>query len=90
MMFQYFALLDRFNSDDNELDLSYDDRTLKISKIPRKTLEGSLLLPEPSFFLIKKRTYSPRFSRGMKRVSILVCWISHSDDLTSVESAEVK
>lgn len=43
MMFQYFALLDRFGSDVNELDLSYGDRTLKIRKMPRKTLEDCLL-----------------------------------------------
>src|SRR3989304_5708412 len=46
MTFQYFALLDRFGSDDNELDLSYRDRTLKIRKIPRGKLEDYLLRPK--------------------------------------------
>jgi len=49
MLFQYFALLDRFDSDDDELDLSYNRRTLRIRKIPKKTLEDFLLRRESSF-----------------------------------------
>lgn len=45
MLFQYFALLDRFSSDTDELDLSCGNRTLKIRKIPKKRLEDFLLSP---------------------------------------------
>lgn len=49
MLFQYFALLDRFDSDDDELDLSCDRRTLRVRKIPKKTLEDFLLRRKSSF-----------------------------------------
>jgi hypothetical protein len=49
MLFQYFALLDRFNSDIDELDLSFENKTLKIGKIPKEKLRSFLLSPKPKF-----------------------------------------
>ncbi|TET19326.1 hypothetical protein E3J74_07115 [Candidatus Bathyarchaeota archaeon] len=42
MLFRYIALLDNFDSDVDELDLGYENRTLKIRKIPRKEIEEFL------------------------------------------------
>lgn len=47
MMFRYIALLDRYFSNVDQLDLSYQDRILRIRKIPKKELEEFLLPPEP-------------------------------------------
>lgn len=47
MLFQYFALLDRFDSDIDELDLSFENKTLKIGKIPKEKLRSFLLSPKP-------------------------------------------
>ena len=49
MLFRYLALLDRFSSDSEELDLSHEKRTLKIRKIPKENLEDFLLIPKHRF-----------------------------------------
>jgi len=43
MLFTYLALLDKFSSDIDELDLSYGNRTLRIRRIPRKEIADFLL-----------------------------------------------
>lgn len=54
MLLRYIALLDRFASNVDELDLSYEDRTLKIRKIPKKEMEDFLLSPKSSFSSINE------------------------------------
>lgn len=55
MLLRYIGLLDRFSSDVDELDLSYEDRTLKIRKIPQKEMEDFLLSPKSKFSSINER-----------------------------------
>lgn len=49
MLFRYLGLLWGFSSDKDELDLSYENRTLKIRKMLRNELEDFLLRPKSSF-----------------------------------------
>jgi len=62
MLFRYLCLLDRFSSDKDELDLSYESRTLKIRKIPKKELESFLLLRSTDSIA---RTVNDRFEMAI-------------------------
>jgi hypothetical protein len=55
MQFTYLALLDRFSSDTDELDLSYENITLRIRKIPRKEIADFLLRSESLIPFVKQQ-----------------------------------
>lgn len=81
MLFRYIALLDMFTSDAEELDLSYEDRTFKIRRIPRSELEEFLLLPsnDRSAHIINERLEMPIiFGKGKY-------WIDYRYDVDSEE-----
>ena len=80
MLFTYLALLDRFNSDMDELDLSYENRTLKIRKISEREIAEFL---SPSKVLIP-------IIRGQFEIVIAVSedmyWLDYSYEVDSKEA----
>lgn len=81
MLLQYIGLLDNFKSDIDELDLSYENKTLKISKIAKKKLENFLLLGRPSIFSEANDRLQTVIDVGEKRY-----WIEYSYEVESKEA----
>lgn len=80
MLFRYIALLDNFSSDVDELDLSYENRTLKIRKIPKR---------EIAEFLLPSKVSIP-FIQGQFETVITVSedmyWMDYSYEVDSKEA----
>jgi len=84
MLLRYIALLDGFASDIDELDLGYEDRTLKITKIPKKELEDFLLSPKSKFSSINE-TFEIAIALGEERY-----WVDYHYDVADSKEAMIQ
>jgi hypothetical protein len=81
MLFQYLGLLDNFTSDIDELDLSYGNKTLKISKFAKNELGDFLFLGKSSIFSSANERLQAVIDIGEKRY-----WIAYSYEVDSKEA----